>query len=227
LFDIEENLISGANAWVNEHWLHFFNTKKSTLELLEFKLFQSDYLSTDVDFAPLVAYSQETSKNDTIFRELERLAIENLLLGTSNLSTIHKTYTQSFIHHFITDDIPLTVLMNRETAYTLTHTFFYGSIFDQNLIAIPQAERKNAKSMEGIKLAISEAIRSDDVGVLAELLCVVEILKARSSLHEDVIELGFLKMAASQNTNGSVRSGENGHSDDFPDVYHTTLVLRY
>jgi len=68
--------------------------------------------------------------------------------------------------------------------------------------------------------------RTNDIDVLAELLCTIRILNLNKFINQDILELAYTKLTNSQFKDGSISpTGISTSKSRFQDIYHTTLVV--
>lgn len=222
----EFSLTSGADSWVTKHLPHFFLHRKSTLELLEYELFSGIDIVDSNRYKKLIEFVDTYTEKDVEYRKLEQLAVHKRIFHTENDIEIRDAYQKSFIHNFINSNAPLLILNERKVEYTLTHTFFYASIFNTTTCYINDEDLISAKLIRSISLGLLITCRTNDVDVLAELLCTIKILNLNKLINQDILELAYKKLANSQFGDGSISpTGISTSKSRFKDVYHTTLVV--
>lgn len=116
------------------------------------------------------------------------------------------------------------LLANRTVLYAVSHSCFYGSIFNHQRLSLGTAEQKR-----GFHKVLAEGLlissRNNDIDVTLEILCACCIFRCTHDIDSRILRMALAKAMNSQSNDWSISpTGVAIESPSFFKVYHTTLV---
>lgn len=228
--------------WIKKNQHLFFLNEKSMLEYEIMKIFSAvndsqrnealeiiynSYFKSFKNKSKTSLYNFINNKTQTDYEQLELLVVYGLFNDLKPESNkIVSLLRRGIINYLINTPTELPVLGNRYFDYAVTHTIFWGSLYNQNNYYLYKAfSLKQIKCL--LKKCLSVSLINNDIDVLIEVLACINICCKKSDLiyNSNLFEyaLSFVEKNFSESLGHIIFSKEN---DNFGTCYHPTLALR-
>lgn len=232
------DIYNGASCWIDDNLHYLKKESKSEAEYYQVLL----YNKNKVNYLTALKYMYDfylseqsveekikwlSNNNFPNYRISEVLAIDSLYNKKNHKWKILQSYSNSFLYKLIRDKNLLVLLANRNYIYSITHTVFYCTYFNNTNFCFDE------DYMELINIfnyCLLLSIRKGDIDVLLELVVCAFILNISNSINDMIMEMTYQTIKNNQSKEGFIYPTTMGkqtflnNKEQFEYVYHTTLV---